>query len=105
MRSKILIAASLAAVVMVVFAAVAAITVFALVGGTAIQTEAVEAVPVIVEPVSQPEVEVVKPINEYERVKYADGVGGCPYNHQANNQMVEQADEKVSDDLLTQAVQ
>lgn len=100
MRSKVLVIASLAAIAMLVLVAISAITVFALVG----QTEAVEAAPVIVEPVVQPEVEVVEPIIEYQRVEFtADKKGDCPYNHQVKNQLVQQTEETVGNELLTQA--
>jgi hypothetical protein len=98
MQRKTVIFGVLAAVSLVLFVAVSAVTVYAMVKDTA-QANTVEVAPVMAETVSQPQVE--KPA-KYEYTGYA---GGCSYD-KARLQMTEAPAEKVAEDqLLTQVAQ
>ncbi len=103
MRVKTLVIAGVAAIslFMVVAVVAGAAFMFVTVDSQAQPGEAVEIVPVV-EPAMQSEVEVVAPVIEYDKASYTDGIGGCRYKNQVKNQMVEQTEETVSDDLLTQ---
>ena len=106
MRVKTLVIAGVAAVSLFLVVAVVAgaAFLFVAVDSQAQPGEMVEIAP-LVEPAMPSEVEVVAPVINYEKADYADGDGGCPYSHQAKNQMVQHSEEKVSDDLLTQVAQ
>ena len=101
MHRKALLFSLMAAAGVVLLVAVSAVTVYALVGNnldTASVEQAVEVVPVQVEPVSQSE--VVEPVLRYEHANY-EGKSGCRYS--AKLQMTEAPVKQVEDEPLAQA--
>ena len=101
MHRKALLFSLMAAAGVVLLVAVSAVTVYALVGNnldTASVEQAVEVVPVQVEPVSQSE--VVEPVLRYEHASY-EGKSGCRYS--AKLQMPEAPAKQVEDEPLAQA--
>jgi hypothetical protein len=97
MHRKTLLLTVMAVTSLLVLVAISAVTVFALLGDTATQTEAVEVAPVEVETVSQPE--VLNPVLEYEHTGY-EGKTGCSYSSKL--QMTEAPAETVEDQSLAQ---
>lgn len=106
MRVKTLVIAGVAAVILFLAVAVVAGAAFLFVtnDSQAQTSETVEVAPVIVEPAVQSDIQVVEPVIQYEEAQFTEK-SGCPYSHQAKNQMVRHSEEKVSDDLLTQVAQ
>ena len=99
MHRKALLLSLMAAAGVVLLVAISAVTVYALVGNSdaASVEQAVEVVPVQVEPVSQSE--VVKPVLRYEHAN-AEGKSGCRYSSKL--QLTEAPVKQVEDEPLAQ---